>query len=43
MARVADSAESCGPEEESLEFRRLEWPGPLKLAAQSTAKAFGVN
>jgi hypothetical protein len=42
-ARVADSAAPCRADEEPLEFRRLGWPGSLKLAAQATAKAFGAN
>jgi hypothetical protein len=43
QARVAGSAESCGPDEEPLEFERLGWPGKIKLAARATAKAFGLN
>lgn len=43
QARVAGSAETCGPEEETLEWQRLGWPGKIKLAARTTAKAFGAN
>jgi hypothetical protein len=43
QARVAAGAESCGPEEEPLQFERLGWPGKIKLAARATAKAFGID
>jgi hypothetical protein len=43
QARVAGRGESCGPDEEPLEWQRLGWPGKLKLAATATAKALGAN
>jgi hypothetical protein len=36
-------AESCGVEEEPLEWQRLGWPGKIKLAAKASAKALGAN
>lgn len=42
-ARVVDSAGSCGADEEPLEIRSVGWLGRLKLAAQTTARAFGAN
>src|ERR1051325_12206858 len=41
QARIVGSADSCGPDEEPLDWRELGWPGRIKLAARTTAKAFG--
>ena len=43
IARVVEGSETCAADEEPLEFKRLGWPGRLKLAAQTTAKALGAN
>ena len=43
QARVAGAAETCGPDEEPLEWQRLGWPGKIKLAAKAAGRAFGGN
>ena len=41
QARIVSG--SCAQDEEPLEWGRLGWPGRIKLAAATTAKAFGGN
>jgi len=41
--RVVDSATPCGSDEVPLEIRSVGWRGRLKLAAQTTARAFDAN
>jgi len=43
QARIVGGSESCAQDEEPLDWRRLGWPGRIKLAASTTAKAFGAN
>jgi hypothetical protein len=42
-ARIVSGSESCGPDEERLEWRRLGWFGRIKLTGRTAAKAFGAN
>lgn len=42
-ARVVGGSQSCGQDEEPLEWQRLGWPGRMKLAASAAAKAFSAN
>jgi hypothetical protein len=41
--RIVTGSESCGPNEEPLEWRRLGWYSRIKLTGRTAAKALGAN
>jgi len=43
QARIVSGSETCGTNEEQLEWRRMGIPGRIRLAARTVGEAFGLN